>query len=723
MEIVGQSVNRKDAFEKVTGQAKYASDLSMAGMLHMKLVLAERPHARIRSIDTFEAKKQPGVVAVFTALDVPVNHYGILVADQPVLCEDVIRYVADPVAAVVAKTPEQAAHAAKLVTVIYQDLPVVDNPLQAMQPGAPLVHKDHPGNIAHTIRLRLGDVKAGLAQADVVVEREYRTPRQEHAFLEPEAGLGYIDEQGRVTVVTAGQSVHDDQRQIAEVLDLPLERVRVVYGPIGGAFGGREDVSVQILLALAAWKLQRPVKIFWSRRESILGHVKRHAMILRYKWGARRDGKLVAAQIEVISDAGAYMSTSGSVLDNYLFGAIGPYEIPNVHLDAKAIYTNNIPGGAFRGFGFPQSAFAAELQIAHLAEELGIDPITMRLRNCLRDDSHFSTQSPVPGGVSLPQLIEACAREAGAVETEQGWQMPSLADQANKKRGLGLAVGMKNSGFSFGFPEGSEARVILHGDTTIEQAELHTAATEYGQGSHTVLAQIAAETLGIPSEQIKMVTSDTAVIGDSGPASASRLTLFAGNAVRQAAELALRKWQSEERPAVGECRWNAPPTTAPDPETGACINSISFSYGAQMAEVEVDLETGQISLLRVIAVHDPGRAVNPQQVLGQIEGGVIQAQGWALIEDFVTEGGYVLTDRLSTYLIPTVLDIPADMRSVLIEKNDPIGPFGVRGVGEIPFIPLAPAIVCAVHDALGVWFDSIPLKPERVLLHLKKAST
>jgi CO/xanthine dehydrogenase Mo-binding subunit len=229
--------------------------------------------------------------------------------------------------------------------------------------------------------------------------------------------------------------------------------------------------------------------------------------------------------------------------------------------------------------------------------------------------------------------------------------------------------------------------------------------------------------LGIPSEQIKMVTGDTALIGDSGPASASRLTLFAGNAVRQAAELALQKWQSEERPAVGECRWNAPPTTAPDPETGACINSISFSYGAQMAEVEVDLETGQISLLRVIAVHDPGRAVNPQQVVGQIEGGVIQAQGWALIEDFVTEGGYVLTDRLSTYLIPTVLDIPADMRSVLIEKNDPIGPFGVRGVGEIPFIPLAPAIVCAVHDALGVWFDSIPLKPERVLLHLKKAST
>ncbi len=718
MKIVGQPVNRKDAFEKVTGQAIYASDLAMPGMFYMKLVLAERPHARILSIDTAEAKKQPGVAAVLTARDVPVNRYGLLVADQPVLCDAEVRFVGDPVAAVVANTPEHAAHAAKLVKVMYQDLPVIENPFQAMQPAAALIHKDYPGNVAYTLRLRLGDVATGFAQADVIVEREYRTPRQEHAFLEPEAGLGYIDEQGRISVISAGQSVHDDQRQIAETLNMPLECVRVVYGPIGGSFGGREDVSVQILLALAAWKLQRPVKIFWNRRESILGHVKRHAMTLRYKWGARRDGKLVAAQIEVISDAGAYMSTSGSVLENYLFGAIGPYEIPHVHLDAKAIYTNNIPGGAFRGFGFPQSAFAAELQIAHLAEKLGIDPITMRLRNCLRDDSHFSTQSPVPGGVSLSQLIETCAREIGAVETAHGWQMPTLAGSHNKKRGLGLAVGMKNSGFSFGFPEGSEARVILHGDTVIERAELHTAATDFGQGSHSVLAQIAAEALGITLEQVAMVTSDTAVIGDSGPASASRLTLFAGNGVRQAADLALQKWQNEERPAVGECHWNAPPTTPPDPETGACVNSVSFSYGAQAVEVEVDLETGQIALLRVIAVHDPGRAVNPQQVVGQIEGGVIQAQGWALLEDFITEGGYVLTDRLSTYLIPTVLDIPTDMKTVLIEKNDPVGPFGVRGVGEIPFIPTAPAIVCAVHDALGVWFDRIPLKPEQVLTRL-----
>ena len=720
MQVVGQSVMRKDALAKVLGQAKFASDLSLPGMLHLKLVPAERPHARITGIDIAAAKRQPGVVAVFTAADVPVNRFGLLVADQPVLADEVVRFVGDKVAAVVAETLAQAVRAAGMIQVTSQDLPVLAEPMAAMQPGMPLIHPGHPGNIAHTVRLRRGNIEAGFAQAEVVIEREYRAPRQEHAFLEPEAGLAYIDEVGRVTVVTAGQSVHDDQRQVATALDLPLEQVRIVYGPIGGAFGGREDISVQILLALAAWKLQRPVKIFWSRRESILGHVKRHAMILRHKWGARRDGRLVAAKIEVISDAGAYLSTSSSVLDNFLFTAIGPYQIPNVHLDGQAVYTNNVPGGAFRGFGSPQSAFAAELQMAQLAEALDLDPITMRLRNCLRDDSLLSTQSPVPGGVSLPELLERCAHEIGARDTGQGWQMPTLPQLPTKKRGIGVAAGMKNSGFSFGFQEGSEARVILHAQAAIHRVELHTAATDYGQGSHTVLAQIAAEVVGVRPERVEMVTSDTAVIGDSGPASASRLTFFAGNAVRQAAELALSQWRNEERPALGECRWTAPPTTPPDPETGACVNSVSFSYGVQAVEVEVNIETGQITLLNVVAVQDPGRAVNPRQVVGQIEGAVVQAQGWALLEDFITEGGRVLTDQLSTYLIPTVLDIPLNLKSVLIEKGDPLGPFGVRGVGEIPFIPLAPAIICAVHDALGVWFDNLPLKPERVLARLRE---
>ena len=722
MHSIGQSVTRSDSRARVTGEARFARDLSLPGMLHMKLVFAGRPHARIVSLDPRSALAEPGVVAVFTAADVPRNRYGIERADQQVFCDEVVRCIGDRVAAVVAETPEQAARAIGRLELELEleDLPAVFEPLAAMLPGAPLVHDGAPGNIAHRVRARRGDVERGFAQADVVVEHEYHTPTQEHAFLEPESALATFDDQGRLTVHAAGQNVHEDRRQIAEALCLPPEQVRVLYCPIGGAFGGREDISVQIVVALAAWRLRRPVKIEWTRQESIRGHPKRHAMILRHKWGATRSGRLVAARVEVIADAGAYYSSSVSVLDKFRYAAIGPYDIPNVAIDAVSVFTHNLPSGAFRGYGAPQAAFGAELQVNRLAEALGVDPISLRLRNCLRDGSVLPIQSVVPEGVSLPRLIEACARAAGAVETHSGWLMPQARSESGpRRRGFGLAVGMKNCGGSFGFPEGSAARVVLHGAATIDRAELHTAAADVGQGSHSVLSQIAAEALGIPFEWIELAAGDTALIGDAGFASASRLTLMAGNAVRQAARLALEQWRDEVRPAVGECRWEAPRTTAPDPDTGACVSNISFGYAAQMAEVEVDVETGQVFVRRVWAAHDPGRAVNPQQVRGQIEGAMIQAMGWTLVEDFVTDGGTVRSDRLSTYLIPTVADIPDSLDIILIEQADPVGPYGARGVGEIGIIPLAPAIVSAVHDAVGVWFDRIPLRAERVLATLK----
>tara|TARA_B100001964_G_scaffold179053_1_gene197569 strand:+ start:2348 stop:4534 length:2187 start_codon:yes stop_codon:yes gene_type:complete len=723
LRTVTQAVLRKDAWAKVTGQAKYASDVAVADMLHMKLLFAGRPHAYIRSIDTMAANNAAGVAAIFTADDVPVNRRGLITPDQQVFCDKKVRFVGDQVCAVVADTREQAAAAAELVKVVYEDQPVLDDPLKAMVEGAALVHNDKPGNLCHTVRLRRGDADAALAQADLVVEREYFTPMQEHAYLEPEAGLGYIDEQGRVAVRTSGQCTHDDLRQIAKALDIPKDAVRVIYGAIGGAFGGREDISVQIALALAAWKLRRAVKITWSREESIVGHGKRHAIIARHKWGARRDGTLLAAKVEVISDAGAYNYTSGDVLTNFLYSAIGAYEIPNVSVDGYAVHTNNVPGGAFRGFGSPQATFAAELQVEHIAEELGLDSITIRLRNCVRDGAILATQSEIPAGVSLRELIEACAREIGASRQQgNGWEMPTVeANEPHKRRGIGIAAAMKNTGFGWGFPEGSEARVALHGGAEIDWAEVHTAAPDVGQGAHSVLAQIAAEVLNIPLDRVRMVTSDTADIGDSGPASASRLTMFAGNAVKQAAEQALHQWSLEERPAVGGGRWNAPATTKPDPETGACVNSISYAYGTQAVEVEVDLETGEIEILNVVAAHDAGRAINPQQVIGQLQGGMIQAQGWALSENMVSEGGYVKTDRLSTYLIPTTLDVTPNIKCVFVHQSDPVGPFGARGVGEIGVVPLAPAIVSAVHDAVGVWFDRIPLNPERVIAGLRDA--
>lgn len=716
MKVIGKSIRRTDAHEKVTGAAKYAGDITMPGMLHIKLAYSKKPHAQIVSIDTRKAEKFPGVIAILTSEDVPGNQSGIIKQDREVLCSSVVRYIGDRIAAVVAETPEQARAAAESIEIEYTDLPVIDDPLKALQPDAVLVHQDCPNNIVFSQKYNLGDVEKAFDRADAVVEREYITPMQEHAFLEPEAGVGYLDEDNVITVICGGQSVHDDQHQIAQALNLPLEKVRVIYGPIGGAFGGREEISIQIILALAALKLKKPVKMVWDRTESILGHCKRHAMIMRYKWAAEKNGKITAAQMEIIADAGAYEYGSIPVLKNYIFGAIGPYDIPNIQLDTKAVYTNNVPGGAFRGYGFPQITFASELQVAHLAEELGIDPVTIRLLNCYRDGSKLPTLGEAPKGVNLANLITACAREIGFQESSGQWVLPARETAGpHKKRGVGIAAGMKNSGFGLGFPEGSEAKVILNGGAEIEEVEVLTAAADVGQGAHSALRQIAAETLNVAVDKIQMVTSDTASIGDSGPASASRLTLFAGNAVKFAAQDALQKWNDEERPAVGYHHWQAPATTALEPGKKVCSPVNSINYGAQAVEVEVDTGTGKISLLKVVAAHDPGKAVNPQQVEGQIEGGVIQALGWSLLENFITENGEVLTDKLSTYLIPTVMDIPGEIVSIIDELHDPIGPYGVRGIGEIPFIPLAPAIAAAIHNAAGVWIDRIPITPDLII--------
>ena len=715
---IGQSAPRVDAQAKVTGLALYAGDLAMPGMLHTKVLFAGRPHARILSIDTSEAEACTGVVAVFTARDVPVNEYGLMMNDQPVLCgpgsdkpgADVVRFVGDQVAFVVAETEKAAAAARDLIGVEYEDLPVITDPREAMKPDAVPIHPDRPGNIVAQWLIRKGDVEAAFAEADVIVEEEYFTPMQEHAYLQPEAGLAYIDEEGRVTVQVAGQHAHRDGQQIAHALGLPDEQVRVIYPAIGGAFGGREDMSVQIILALAAWKLRRPVKIIWSREESIIGHCKRHQYFMRHKWGAKSGGRIIAAQAELVADAGAYCYTSNKVLANANLMAIGVYDIPNVHVDSYAVYTNNVPGGAFRGFGAPQAIFAAEQQMDRLAEKLGLDPITIRLRNCLREGSLLATQTVVPEGVSIAPVIERCAEAAGYRQEEGSWQKPDFADG----RGIGFACGLKNVAFSFGSPERCTATIELHGEAEIEEVVLRHAAAEVGQGTHTVLAQMAAEALDVPLEKVRLVMSDTATSDNSGSASASRMTFMAGHSIRGAANLALQRWRDEKRPAIASYTWYAPATTPYDPETGECVPNITYGYLAQAIELEVDAETGQIRVLKVTTANDVGRAVNPQLVEGQIEGAVMQALGWALLEDFQVKDGQVLTPYLSTYLIPTSLDVPEEVKSLVLEYPDPIGPWGVRGMGEMPFICVAPAVVSGVHDATGVRFSSLPLTPERV---------
>ncbi len=752
--IVGQSVQRVDAISKVTGRALYPGDITLPNQAYMKILFASRPHAIVRRIDAAAALALPGVLAVFTAADVPVNEYGLSTNDQPVLCgpgsskpfADRVRFIGDQVALVVAETEEIAQRACALIAVEYEDLPVVTDMEQAMQPEAVRLHPDRDSNIFCHYRIRKGDAEAALAQADVIVEGEYRTPAQEHAYLQPEAGLGYIDEEGRVTVIVAGQWTHEDQLQIAHALDLPPEQVRVIYPAIGGAFGGREDMSVQIVLALAAWRLHqrglsRPVKIVWTREESIIGHHKRHPYILRARWGATREGKVIAARMEVIEDGGAYVYTSNKVLGNATLMCTGPYEIPNVSVDSYGVYTNNLPGGAFRGFGGPQGAFAAETQMNRLAEALDMDPVELRLRNVLREGSLLSVGTPLPKGVSMPQVVEQCAQAAGWQQTPQGWQPgprptgaafstanePSVETQNIAsllppyiRRGVGFACAFKNVGFSFGAPEQCTAIVELHGHTEIERVVVRHAAAEVGQGTHTVIAQMAAEALGVPLSKVELRMSDTAYTENSGSVSASRMTFMAGNSIRGAAAEALQRWAAEDRPAVGTYIYRPPRTTPYDPQTGKSEPNFSYGYVAQAIQVEVDIESGYIRVLDVISANDVGRAINPQQVQGQIEGAVVQAVGHTLMENFIQKDGYVQTRHLSTYLIPTVLDVPEHVQSLILEYPDPIGPWGARGMAEMPFLPVASAIIAAVHDATGVWFHDYPLTPERVLRGLKR---
>jgi CO/xanthine dehydrogenase Mo-binding subunit len=637
---------------------------------------------------------------------------------------DKVRSVFDRVALVIAETPRAALRARDLIRVEYEDLPLVTDPREAMKPGAPVIHDRWPDNVQTHQHIRKGDVDAVFARNDVViVETDYFTPHQEHAYLQPEAGIGYIDEEGRVAVHSAGQWSHDDQHQIAHMLGLPLDRVRVIYAPAGGAFGGREDMSVQHLLALAAFCLdkrdiRRPVKLVWDRQESFRGHHKRHPYYMHFRLAATKDGKLLAVEATLVADIGAYSSSSSAVLNNAVSMATGPYEVPNVKVDGYNVFTNNIVAGAFRGFGALQGTFAAESQMARLADALGVDPVILRLKNALREGSVLPTQSVIPAGVSVRETLMHAAEAADW--TDEGKPQREEEPAAHILRGIGVASGYKNVCYSFGFPDKCTARCELYGDGAIEQAVVKIGVAEVGQGVLAAMAQVAAETLGVPYERVVVVNEDTAEVPEAGSCSASRLSFMGGNAVKLACEAALAAWNAGERPAVAERTHRPRPTTMFDPVTGVCDPHVTYGYGTQIAEVEVNTETGQVRLKKVWAAHDVGRAINPMQVEGQIQGAIVQAQGWTLLEDFIARDGQLRTKSYADYLIPTVYDVPDEIQPLIFEVADPQGPYGVRGLGEMPMLMLAPAILDAIHDATGIWFNKLPVKAEDLLLALKR---
>ncbi len=776
---IGQPVDRPDARDKTTGEARYACDVQLPDALQAKVVFTDQPHARLLALDTTRCEQSPGVVAVVTAADVTVNEYGLTMFDQPVLIGpaptdrpapweqdnrrvpgDVSRWEADHLAVVVAETEHQAAEAARLLEPVWEPLPVLEDLDAALAPGAPVLHPEDnqactdPGtNAYHHYVVRKGDPDA-MAAAEVVVEGTYEFPHQEHAYLQTEAAVAYLEPgvgpaPGRITIETGGQWTHEDRDQVAHALDLEPDQVRIVYRAVGGAFGGKEDMSLQIVLALAVRKLaeagiHRPVRARWNREESIVGHHKRHRGRVTTRWGATASGDLVAVEATCHLDAGAYNYTTNKVLGNLHLTVAGPYEVPNATIDSYAVYTNTVPGGAFRGFGGPQGCYVAESQMNKLALACGLDPVEIRRRNLVADGSIGITGTVMPAGVSIDAVVDACADQAGwsldggesggiAVEqVSDSVAVPTMSsfaslapDPGPLRRGRGFACAFKNIGFSFGFPERSEARIVLHGDPTGPQegepasAEVFLAGAEVGQGAHTAFIQMTAEATGLDPERITGHFSDSATSGDSGSASASRLTFMTGNAILGAAEEADKAWRDGARPAEGAFRYVPPPTEPLDPEGRPTTPNFAYGYVAEAVELTVDVTTGLITVDDVVCAVDVGRAINPRLIEGQVEGAVVQAHGYVLTEDLQLREARITNPRFSGYLIPGIGDIPRRVQSVLVEVPDPVGPFGARGMAEMPFMPYAPAVIAAVHDATGVWFDSFPLTPSRVLAGLR----
>ena len=736
---VGASSLRHDAPDKVTGAARYPGDQVPDDALRAQVVFTNQPHARLVSLDVTAAEAVPGVVTVVTAADVPVNEYGLTMFDQPVLIGlehtgrsevrcDLSRWEADHLAIVVAETPQAAAAGAAAVRAEWEPLPLAPD-LESALTDEVLVHPEGTSNRYHELNIHKGDLEEGWRDAEVVIEGRYELPHQEHAYLQVEAATSWIDDEGRVTVETGGQWIHEDREQIAHALGVNEDEVRVRYAAIGGAFGGKEDMSLQIVMALAARKLHelgitRPVHAVWSREESIVGHHKRHRAVIEAKLGATRDGRITAVEAEVWLDAGAYNYTSNKVLGNAHLSVAGAYEVPNARVTSHAVYTHSVPGGAFRGFGGPQGAFVAECQMNKLADALDIDPAELRRRNLLREGSIGITQTVMPEGVSLPEVLEACvdaaAEPVAATPFAPMASLPAMPEDL--LRGSGIAVGFKNVGYSFGFPERCEAEIRLHGhedDERPSEVEVFHAGADVGQGNHAAILQMTAEAIGVDLDRVRGHFSDTASSGDSGSASASRLTWMSGNSVLGAAEEAEKSWRDGQRPAVGRFRFTPPPTDVLDPVTGHGAPNFAYGYMATAADVTVDRATGHVRVDRIVSCHDVGRAINPKMLVGQIEGAVVQAHGYTLSEDLVVSDGRIRNPRLSQYLIPGIGDVPTVVDSVILECADPLGPWGARGVAEMPYITYAPAVVAAVHDATGVWFDGFPLTPSRVLAGLR----
>ncbi|HET9780989.1 MAG TPA: xanthine dehydrogenase subunit D [Candidatus Dormibacteraeota bacterium] len=723
---VGESVRRFDAPAKVRGDFTYSSDLHAEGMLWGATVRSPHPYARIVSIDTSEARAMPGVHAVLTHEDVPGQIlYGLEIADQPVLAFDFVRYWGEAVALVAADHPEQARRAAAAVRVDYEVLEPVTDP--------------EKGKVLRHIKIRHGDQNA---HADVVVTGEYEIGMQDQAPLGPESGLAIPDGEGGIDLHIATQWLHIDQQQLASVLGLPRERVRLTMAGIGGAFGAREDLSMQAHACLLALKTGRPVKISYSRSESFVGHVHRHPGTLKYEHGATRDGRLVYVKARILLDGGAYASSSTAVIANASCFSCGPYQVPNATIDGIVVYTNNPPCGAMRGFGSVQNCYAHEAQMDKLAAALRMDPVDLRIRNAMETGSEMITGQRIEGPVPVAELLERVRKfplPAGDGILPGGHSNTTHGEGV--KRGVAYAVGFKNIGYSEGFDDYSTARVRLFVHEGQARAEVHTAAAEVGQGVVMVQAQMAGSELGV--SDVVVLNADTRV-GSAGSSSASRQTYITGGAVKAACEAVcqrvLEMAESELHPArdlriehdavvdssgneiislatllgdavIDETREFRPRATHHlDAETGQSDAHMQFAFAAHRAVVDVDTELGLVKVVELATAQDVGKAINPLAVQGQLEGGAAQGLGLAVMEEVQVKDGVIRNASFTDYLLPTILDMPP-VRMDILELGDPSSPYGLKGVGEPPTISSGPAVIAAIRAATGCEINRVPVRP------------
>ncbi|MEX2143719.1 MAG: molybdopterin cofactor-binding domain-containing protein [Anaerolineales bacterium] len=743
--IVGHIQERPDAVEKVDGSAIYTDDLEFEGMLFAKVRRAGVPHAILKSLDISKALALPGVLSILTSTDIPGEHnHGLVYPDWPVMIGvgERIRYVGDALAILAAETEELAERAAVLIEAEFDLQPVISGPVQARQEGVPQIHEK--GNLLKHIKVRKGDIEQGFAESQVILEHTFHTPITEHAFLEPECSIAVPTADERMEIYVGSQIPYQDRAQVARVLGWPEKRVRIVGQLMGGGFGGKEDIAGQIHAAMLAQATGRPVKLLFDRHESMLVHPKRHATQIRIKLGARNDGRLVAMETELYGDTGAYASLGDKVMTRATTHSAGPYVVPHVRADCYAMYTNNPPAGAFRGFGVTQSAFAVESMMDMLAEKLNLDPVELRLKNALDVASITNTGQTLRESVGLKECVE---KVSGAMHklTPHPFQPKPASYAPHLVRAWGLAAAYKNTGLGGGAPDKSGADLELFEDGSLE---IRSSAAELGQGLVTVMRMVVAEEMAVPPSQVRVLVMDTDLTPDGGPTTASRQTYVTGNAARLAAVTlrdAIRASFAEKydvppeqiRFEAGSVRANGhsllladvaremkamgqqpralyeyeAPKTTPLGEGGDM--HFAFSFAAQAAEVEVNTLTGEVRVLRVIAASDVGAVVNPLGLQGQVEGGVMMGLGNALTEEFIMHEGRVVTDHLARYRVPGIMLTP-EITSIVVEHPTAEGPYGAKGVGEVSSIPTTPAITNAIYNAVGVRIDKLPVDQELI---------